>query len=538
MGDQPAGQNKAGEPVETSGDDVPAAGQPRAEESAPRVGEADRAINQRIFETSLDLILVVDRKGNFIRVSPSAASILGYQPGDMVGRSAVDFLYPADLESTRNEMRMARRSGFMRNFECRYVHKDGRIVPLAWTGVWSEMEDQHFFIGRDMTERVKQEQLRHAQKMEAIGQLTGGVAHDFNNLLTVVVGSLDMISRRGDETIRHLAAAGLRAAERGGRLTQHLLMFSRRQVLQPETVDPNRLLLEFEGVIRRALGPAIALEIKLDPALAPTSIDVGQFESTILNLAANARDAMPDGGRLTIETGNIALEAANVVAPDEQPGAYAVVTVTDTGTGIAPEIVHRIFDPFFTTKGIGQGSGLGLSQVYGFVKESGGHVRVASTPGVGTAMSIYLPRSAERIDAASAVAPVAEIPPLCPAASGEIVLIVEDDADVLAMAVDSLNELGYATLAAQNADEALTRLRRLDRVDILFSDVVMPGGMNGAELAVEARRLRPELRILLTSGYAAAALSSEHGVSSDLPVLSKPYRREDLAAMLRELAAA
>ena len=379
---------------------------------------------------------------------------------------------------------------------------------------------------------ASQKALQHAQKMEAVGQLTGGVAHDFNNLLTVIVGSLDLIARHPDTPprIEGLAQSAIRAAARGERLTQQLLMFARRQVLRPRTVNLNRLLLDFEPLARRALGEAIRLELKLDPGLDPARIDPAQFEAAILNIVVNARDAIPPDrpGRLTIETRNAVREAARA-GSEAKPGPYAVVSITDNGVGIAPELVDRVFEPFFTTKEVGKGSGLGLSQVYGFATGSGGDVIVRSELGSGSTIEIWLPRSDERSafdrNGRTAV-------PLRQATMGEVVLVVEDDVDVLDIAVASLAELGYRTLIAHDAAEALALLRSDERIDILFSDVVMPGGMNGVQLAIEARRLRSELRVLLTSGYTTAAGGEGTDGAGDLPLLRKPYRREDLARRL------
>ncbi|HUA56267.1 MAG TPA: MASE4 domain-containing protein [Candidatus Sulfotelmatobacter sp.] len=382
-----------------------------------------------------------------------------------------------------------------------------------------------------------QEQLRHAQKMEAMGQLTGGVAHDFNNLLTIIVGNLDMIERHADDAtrVRRLIAAAQRGAARGAKLTQQLLVFARRQLLRPETVNPNRLLLDFEGLISRAVGETIRVELALDPALDPVRIDPGQFEAAILNLVINARDAMPEGGRVSVSSRNATLDdAAAAVVPDARAGAYAVIEVADRGVGIPDALLAKVFEPFFTTKDVGKGSGLGLSQVYGFVRESGGHVRIRSTEGAGTTVELWLPRSAERPADTSDAATVRV--PLRAATGGEVVLVVEDDQDVRDLVSESLQELGYHTLVARDAADALHLLRQPDRrIDILFSDIVMPGGMNGAQLAVEARRLRPVLKVLLTSGYTADALSSDHGLSAnmDAGLLRKPYRTEDLATQLR-----
>ncbi|MFD0934977.1 ATP-binding protein, partial [Methylobacterium trifolii] len=369
------------------------------------------------------------------------------------------------------------------------------------------------------------------QKMEAIGQLTGGVAHDFNNLLTVIVGNLDMIVRRPADAqrVERLATSAMLAARRGAEVTEKLLAFSRRQVLRAETVNPNRLLQDFRPLLQRAVGETIAVAFDLDAGLDPVRLDPGQFESAVLNLAVNARDAMPEGGRLTVRTGNAVLtEAESGSVPDVEPGAYVVVSVSDTGSGMEAGTLARAFEPFFTTKDVGKGTGLGLSQVYGFAKQGGGSARIASVPGQGSTITLYLPRSAER---AAEVRSEGSLP-LRRAAAGEGILVVEDEAAVREMAVESLSELGYATLTASHAAAALDRLKGPDRIDILFSDVVMPGGMNGVQLSVEARRLRPGLRVLLTSGYTNAALG-EQGVPPDLPLLNKPYLREDLADKLR-----
>ncbi|MCJ2107391.1 MASE4 domain-containing protein [Methylobacterium sp. E-041] len=375
------------------------------------------------------------------------------------------------------------------------------------------------------------ERLYQAQKMEAIGQLTGGIAHDFNNLLTIVIGNLDMIVRRpGDaQRVERLAGSAMTAARRGAEVTEKLLSFSRRQVLRPETVNPNRLLKDFHTLLQRAVGETIAVEFDLDPALDPVRLDPGQFESAILNLAVNARDAMPSGGRLLIRTENLTVTGEPGAAPPElAPGHYVHVAVSDTGLGMEAGTASRAFEPFFTTKEVGKGTGLGLSQVYGFARQGGGQVVLQSEVGTGTTVSIYLPHSKEQPASARPEGPM----PLRRATDGEVILVVEDEPAVLDMAVESLSELGYRTLTATRAAEALARLQGPERVDILFSDVVMPGGMNGVQLSVAARRLRPDLRVLLASGYTASAFG-EDGLPADLPLLNKPYGREDLADKLR-----
>jgi signal transduction histidine kinase/CheY-like chemotaxis protein len=384
------------------------------------------------------------------------------------------------------------------------------------------------------TERRKaaEDTLRHAQRMQAIGQMAGGIAHDFNNLLTAVTGNLDMILRSAGDAarIKRLTEAALRATTRGERLTHQLLMFSRREVLRPETLNLNRLLMEFEGLMRRAAGESVDVQLHLDPGLDPSHVDQVQFEAAVLNLVVNARDALPDGGPIIVETSNVVLDEAYAAEnPEVRPGAYVLVAVSDKGGGIDMNDLPHVFEPFFTTKEIGKGSGLGLSQVYGFAKESGGHVKIYSEPDVGTSVKLYLPRSSER----PAETVRHTVVPLRIAAGGESVLVVEDDEAVLTMAVESLEDLGYRVLVAHNGREALEIVKGSAKIDILFSDIVMPGGLNGAELAIEARRLRPSIKVLLTSGYSGAALAGEHGLPADLPVLGKPYRRDELAAQLR-----
>ena len=307
-------------------------------------------------------------------------------------------------------------------------------------------------------------------------------------------------------------------------------MFSRREVLRPETLNLNRLLMEFEGLMRRAAGERVDVQLHLDPGLDPSHVDQVQFEAAVLNLVVNARDALADGGPIVVQTSNVVLDEAYAAEnPEVRPGPYVLVAVSDKGSGIDTNDLPHVFEPFFTTKDVGKGSGLGLSQVYGFAKESGGHIKIYSELGVGTSVKLYLPRSAER--PAEAVRHV--MMPLRSAAGGESVLVVEDDEAVLTMAVESLEDLGYRVLVAHNGREALEIVKGNAKIDILFSDIVMPGGINGAELAIEARRLRPSIKVLLTSGYSGAALAGEHGLPADLPVLGKPYRRDELAAQLR-----
>ncbi len=371
--------------------------------------------------------------------------------------------------------------------------------------------------------------LARVQRLDALGQLTGGIAHDFNNLLTAIVGGLDMISRRPEDQARtlRLAANALSAAERGTRLIRQLMTFARKQNLQPEVLDPNLLLREFESLAGRAAGEAIELTLRLDPAIRPVRVDAGEFQAALLNLVGNARDAMPDGGRLSIESRNL-----DLATPRREghftidAGGYAVVTVADTGSGMSPAVQAKVFEPFFTTKPVGAGTGLGLSQVYGFAKTAGGYITLRSAPGEGASFGLYLPA----VDEAPAAA--AEALALPPAEAGETLLVVEDDRHVALATAESLRELGYRVLTASEADGALRCLAEDRRIDLLFSDVVMPGGIGGVELARAAISLRPGLRVLLTSGYTGAQLQ-ERALPPDLPFLAKPYRREELADKLR-----
>jgi PAS domain S-box-containing protein len=487
---------------------------------------------QRIFETSQDLILVTDGYGNFVQVSPSVKDILGYSPEDLIGHNGTEFIHPDDLDSTRSEMRAARRGQVKRSFEARYYHDDGHEVTLNWMGTWSEPVKRHFFIGRDLTEKQAAEaQFRQVQKMDAIGQLTGGVAHDFNNVLTVITGTIGILSEAVTDRPELAAITKLidDAAERGAQLTRHLLAFARKQPLQPREIDVNALALEAAKLLHPTLGEQITIVPQLTEDAWPALVDPGQLSTAILNLALNARDAMPGGGTLVLETRNIFLDDgyasmnAEVVA-----GNYVMIAVSDTGSGIPPELLDRVFDPFFTTKEVGKGTGLGLSMVFGFVKQSGGHIKIYSEEGHGTSVKIYLPRSTgvqeTEFEALQNV----------PITGGdEKILIVEDDALVRQYVVTQIKSLGYAALEAANAAEALAIIDADDNIDLLFTDVIMPGAMNGRQLADEAARRRPRLKTLFTSGYTENAIVHHGRLDSGVLLLAKPYRKSELAKMLR-----
>jgi CheY-like chemotaxis protein len=314
-------------------------------------------------------------------------------------------------------------------------------------------------------------------------------------------------------------------------LVRQLLTYARRQINHPQTVNLNQLITSIENLMRRVIGEQIEVVSLLDPLLAAVEIDPAQFETAILNLAINSRDAMAEGGRITIETHNVTVDRQRAADdPEVTPGPYVMIAVSDTGTGMPSEVRARAFDPFFTTKEVGKGSGLGLSQVYGFAKTAGGFVRIYSELGIGTTVKLFLPQSSKR---SASVERAAAIASLQSVGGGETILLVEDDQDVLAVTAESLKELGYEVVTAADAARALDILKGDQPIDLLFSDVIIPGGTNGAQLAVTARRMRPQLKVLLSSGYTAAALSLEHGLPDDLNVVGKPYHRDELAKQLR-----
>ena len=486
---------------------------------------------QRIFETSHDLILVTDTSGNFIQVSPSATAILGYEPAEMIGHSAVEFIHPDDLENTRNEMRTARRGQSKRNFETRYIGKDGNAVSLNWSGTWSEPVRRHFFIGRDLTEKQAAEaQMRHVQKMDAIGQLTGGVAHDFNNILTVITGTIGILEEAVADQPELVSIAKLidEAAERGASLTKHLLAFARKQPLQPREIDVNGLVLE----AAKLLHPTLGEQIEIKPLLADDAwtalVDPSQLTTAVLNLALNARDAMPGGGKLSLETNNVYLDENYASMHSEvTAGNYVMVAVSDTGAGIPAALLERVFDPFFTTKEVGKGTGLGLSMVFGFVKQSGGHIKIYSEEGHGTSVKMYLPRATGLNQTAAEALISANVE-----GGHEAVLVVEDDSMVRRYVVTQIESLGYTTLEAANAADAL-KILGAATIDLLFTDVIMPGTMNGRQLVEEALKRQPALKVLYTSGYTENAIVHHGRLDSGVLLLAKPYRKSELARMLR-----
>jgi PAS domain S-box-containing protein len=618
---------------------------------------------RRIFDTSQDLILVTDSKGNLVQVSPSSAAILGYSPDEMVGRSAIEFILGDDLDNTRGEMRAARRGQNTRNFDSRYIHRDGRIVTLSWMGTWSEPVQRHFFVGRDMTESRRaqetlreseqlargiidtaldafvqvdesggilnwnsqaetifgwprqdalgkkfieliiaeadrdelrdaferfllsgqgqilgrrreimaqrrdgaefraelsvtalrrregilfngffrdltdkiaaEDRIRQAEKMEAVGQLTGGIAHDFNNILTVITGTIEILAEAvaGEPQLAAITRMIDEAAARGADLTQHLLAFARKQPLQPRETDINTLIIDTGKLLRPTLGEQIEIESVFADETCIATVDPNQLATALLNLALNARDAMPDGGKLILETGSTYLDDNYAsVHPDVRPGRYALIAVSDTGTGIPAAILDKVFNPFFTSKGPGKGTGLGLSMVYGFVKQSAGHIKIYSEEGHGTTIKIYLPPGTGAM-LASDTASATSIE-----GGHETILVVEDDKLVRDYVLTQLHSLGYVTLDAANAAEALALVESGNAFDLLFTDVIMPG-VNGRQLANELQKNRPELKVLFTSGYTENAIIHHGRLDSGVLLLAKPYRKSDMARMIRRALA-
>jgi PAS domain S-box-containing protein len=493
-----------------------------------------------VLDTAPDAIITIDAHGLIQSFSTAAEKLFGYVAGEVIGRN-VKMLMPAPHRD-RHDGYLARYLesgerhiiGIGRQVEG--LRKDGSVFPMQLAVGEVKLGSTHIFSGfvSDLTARVRMEEdLRQAQKMEAIGQLTGGVAHDFNNLLTVISGNLEMLERRlKDAEQREILNEAQEAAQLGAELSKRLLAFGRRQSLNPKLIDLEALVAGMVDLLRRSLGATVEIETLLAGGLPMIMVDPGQVENALLNLAVNARDAMPSGGRLIIETGSAEVDADFAAIHSEIAlGKYVTLAVTDTGTGMTPEVRQRAFEPFFTTKGPGTGSGLGLSMVYGFAKQSGGHVLLYSEPGLGTTVRLYLPAQKNAATAGRAQEDAAT----ALAARGETILVVEDDPRVRRVSVRRLRELGYDVIEADSGPAALTVLDREEPLDLLFTDIVMAGGMTGVELAQEARRRRPRLKILFTSGYAEPAVMKKGQLTMHAGWLGKPYSSDQLQAKLHEL---
>ena len=493
---------------------------------------------QAIINTALDAFVQIDDTGTITEWSPQAEAMFGWTRAEVVGLSAREVIVP----QRRRELNRQQFIQFLKEVETgsrgwRYeapaLRRDGTEIFVEVSIAALRRGDGYvmnaFF--RDVTARLDaEEQLIQAQKMESVGQLTGGIAHDFNNMLTVITGTIEILAEgvKDRPDLASIAKMIAEAADRGSELTANLLSFARKQRLQPATTDINELVKEAAKLLEPTLGRQIEIQTNLSDYLWPAHVDPGQLSSALVNLAINARDAMPDGGKLTFTTNNITLDGpAGAARGVDHPGDYIIVDVTDTGTGIPDAIRDRIFEPFFSTKEIGRGTGLGLSMVFGFAKQSGGNIEVRSEAGRGTNFRIYLPRAEE-----GGLRPPATEDLQSPGGA-ETILCVEDDPSVRAYVIAQLQSLGYKVLVASNAAEALAIVDTGAEFDLLFTDIVMPGKLNGRQLAEVMAAQRPSLKVLFTSGYTYDALIRHGRLSSDIPLLVKPYRRAELARMLR-----
>jgi PAS domain S-box-containing protein len=493
------------------------------------------------WQVTPDLMGALNSQGYFETSNPAWQTILGWSEQEIARMSIFELLHPDDVERTRAGFELTQIGQPAIRFPNRYRCKDGGYRWISWVGV--PEEGMVYCVGRDITDEVAaqeklleaQEALRQAQKMEAVGQLTGGIAHDFNNLLQGISGSLDRVQHRiaqgriGD--IDRFVKSAIDSANRAAALTHRLLAFSRRQTLDPRPTDMNKLIGGMEDLIRRTMGPGVTIEVVGAVSLWPTRIDASQLENSLLNLCINARDAMPRGGHLTIETANKWMDVHAARERDLVPGQYVSLCVTDTGTGMAQDVIERAFDPFYTTKPIGQGTGLGLSMIYGFVRQSGGQVRVYSELGKGTTMCLYFPRHIGDLEDEQKI----EAALVGETGSGEVVLVVDDEATVRMLIVEVLTEAGYRALEAADGSAALKILQSNARVDLLITDVGLPGGMNGRQVADAGRALRNGLKVLFITGFAEnAAVGSGH-LGHGMEILTKPFQMTALGNRVREM---
>jgi PAS domain S-box-containing protein len=505
-----------------------------------RPDESDATFRKLVEGIADYAIYTLNLNGVVMTWNAGAERIKGYTAGEIIGQNFARFYTEEDQETElpKRALATAARIG---KFEAEgwRVRKDGSrfwasaIIDAIHDGSGAVV--QFAKITCDLTERrLAEERMRQSQKMDAVGQLTGGVAHDFNNLLTIIGGNIQTAQRQFGGTsaqLDELLSRALRGTERATTLVHRLLAFSRQQPLDPRPVDVNKLVINMSDLLVRTIGESIKIETVLSAGLWPIAADTNQLENALLNLAVNARDAMPAGGKLTIETANALLDEAYAASNQEvAPGQYIMLAVTDSGYGMTPDVIAKAFDPFFTTKKTGEGTGLGLSQVYGFVKQSRGHIKLYSEPGQGTTVKLYFPR------AGAAEAPVLgderlSIAPL--ATDKETILVVEDEPDVRQYSVEILRELGYVVLEAADGDAALSQLMTEPRIKLLFTDIGLPGAFNGRQLADEARRRRPDIRVLFTTGYARNAIIHNRKLDRGVELIVKPFTYDALAAKIR-----
>jgi len=509
-----------------------------------RIEEALRRSDQlksTILASALDSIITIDAQGSVLDFNPAAERVFGFSRAETLGRNVADLIIPERYrEQHRAGLKRLAETGEGRvigeRIQMTALHADGSEFPVEISVAPTYQGDRASFtafIRDNSQQKVAEERLRQSQKMEAVGQLTGGIAHDFNNLLAVVLGNLDLVLEHlSDRDERHdLVSRAIKAAERGATLTQRLLAFSRKQPLHPKTIQLNSLVVGMDELLRRSLGEHIEIELVTAAGLWFCEVDTSQMEIALLNLAINARDAMTEGGKLTIETANARLDDDYAAEQaDLPPGQYVMLAVTDTGCGMSPDVRTQIFEPFFTTKQVGQGSGLGLSMVYGFVKQSGGHISVYSELSEGSTFKIYLPRAQSDGAAEGAEAPAAQTP----STRRETILVVEDNADVRELIVTLLGRSGYSVLGAADGAAALGLLETAGSVDLLLTDAVLPGGLSGRNLAAEVRRRSPKTRVLFMSGYTENAIVHHGRLDDDVLLLQKPFRESDLKRKVRQ----
>jgi PAS domain S-box-containing protein len=501
-------------------------------------------VRGRTWQVTPDLMGALNSSGYFETSNPAWMTVLGWTPEEVASMSIWELLHPEDVERTRDGFNLTQIGQPAIRFPNRYRAKDGSYRWISWVGV--PEGGLVYCTGRDITEEkiaeaelsVAQEALRQAQKMEAVGQLTGGLAHDFNNLLAGISGSIEVINalvkrgRLGD--IDRFITAAQNSTRRAAALTQRLLAFSRRQTLDPKATDVNRLVAGMEEMIRRTVGPTVDLEVVGAGGLWTTKVDPSQLENALLNLCINGRDAMsPHGGRLTLETANKWLDEQGAKERDLAPGQYVSLCVTDTGTGMEPAVIERAFDPFFTTKPLGEGTGLGLSMVYGFARQSGGQVRIYSEVGKGTTMCLYLPRDLGGTEEVGSI----ETAYVAQPGSGETVLVVDDEPTIRMLIRELLIENGLIPLEAEDGPTALRLLRSNIRVDLVVTDVGLPGGLNGRQVVDAARVTRPDLKVLFITGYAENAAIGNRLLDPGMEVLTKPFVMTTLGNRIRDLLA-
>ncbi|MBP0492522.1 PAS domain S-box protein [Roseomonas indoligenes] len=537
-----------GAPVRLIGTVLDISARKRAEEALQRLNAtleqqvAERTADRnRLWQLSADIVMVARFDGTVTAVNPALTTMLGWAEGELVGQSFLSLVHPEEEARVREGMAGLRGGGAPWRFDIRVRDREGRYRWIAWAAVPGGGLVNA--VGRDVTAEREaaealaraEESLRQSAKMEAVGQLTGGIAHDFNNLLTGITGSLELLGTRIAQgrmkDVDRYVTAAQGAAKRAAALTHRLLAFSRQQTLDPRPTEVNRLIAGMEELVRRTVGPEIAVEVVPAAGLWPTLVDPNQLENALLNLCINARDAMPEGGRITIETANHRVDERGGAERGLPAGHYVALSVSDTGTGMAPEVVARAFEPFFTTKPMGQGTGLGLSMIYGFVRQSGGGVRAYSEPGQGTTMCLYLPRH----DGETEFEVEAARPDLPRTGAGETVLVVDDEATVRMLVAEVLEEFGYAAVEAADGFSGLKVLQSDLRIDLLITDVGLPGGMNGRQLADAARALRPALKVLFITGYAENAALGNGRLEPGMHVLTKPFAMEALATRIREV---